>query len=163
MIDLTQEERIHREADNLGARWKTAARWRGIERTYPAEDVIRLRGSISVEHTLARLGAERLWSLMTTRDFVPALGALTGGQAVEMVKAGLNAIYLSGWQVAADANLSGQTYPDQSLYPANAGPDLCRKINRTLQRADQIEHLGGTRLLHLEQPLRAALVLRQDA
>jgi len=143
MIDLTQKERITREADNLGAHWKTAARWRGIERTYPAEDVIRLRGSISVEHTLARLGAERLWSLMTTRDFVPALGALTGGQAVEMVKAGLNAIYLSGWQVAADANLSGQTYPDQSLYPANSVPAVVRRINNALQRADQVAWAEG--------------------
>jgi isocitrate lyase len=105
--------------------------------------VIRLRGSISVEHTLARLGAERLWSLMTTRDFVPALGALTGGQAVEMVKAGLNAIYLSGWQVAADANLSGQTYPDQSLYPANSVPAVVRRINNALQRADQIAWAEG--------------------
>ena len=143
MIDLTQKERINREADNLGAHWKTAARWRGIERTYPAQDVIRLRGSISVEHTLARLGAERLWSLMTTRDFVPALGALTGGQAVEMVKAGLNAIYLSGWQVAADANLSGQTYPDQSLYPANSVPAVVRRINNALQRADQVAWAQG--------------------
>ena len=143
MIDLTQKERITREADNLGAHWKTAARWRGIERTYPAEDVIRLRGSISVEHTLARLGAERLWSLMTTRDFVPALGALTGGQAVEMVKAGLSAIYLSGWQVAADANLSGQTYPDQSLYPANSVPAVVRRINNALQRADQVAWAEG--------------------
>ena len=115
MTDLTQEEAIRREAENLRTHWSTSPRWEGIERTYSAEDVIRLRGSISVEHTLARLGAERLWCLMTTKESVRALGALTGGQAVEMVKAGLNAIYLSGWQVAADANLSGQTYPDQSL------------------------------------------------
>jgi isocitrate lyase len=143
MIDLTQEERIQREADNLETHWKTAARWRGMERTYAAEDVIRLRGSISVEHTLARLGAERLWCLMTTNDFVPALGALTGGQAVEMVKAGLKAVYLSGWQVAADANLSGQTYPDQSLYPANSVPAVVRRLNNALQRADQIAWAEG--------------------
>jgi isocitrate lyase len=143
MIDLTQEERIQREADNLETHWKTAARWRGMERTYAAEDVIRLRGSISVEHTLARLGAERLWCLMTTNNFVPALGALTGGQAVEMVKAGLKAVYLSGWQVAADANLSGQTYPDQSLYPANSVPAVVRRLNNALQRADQIAWAEG--------------------
>lgn len=138
MIDLTQEERIRREADNLRAHWASSPRWNGIQRTYSAEDVIELRGSIAVEHTLARLGAERLWWLMTTKDFVPALGALTGGQAVEMVKAGLNAIYVSGWQVAADANLAGQTYPDQSLYPVNSVPGVVRRINNALQRADQI-------------------------
>ena len=143
MIDLTQEERISREADNLTTHWTTGARWRGVERMYSAEDVIRLRGSISVEHTLARLGAERLWCLMTTKEFVPALGALTGGQAVEMVKAGLKAIYLSGWQVAADANLSGQTYPDQSLYPANSVPAVVRRINNALQRADQVAWAEG--------------------
>mgnify|MGYP003694504525 CR=1 FL=1 len=122
MIDLTYEERIRREADNLRTHWSSSPRWEGIERSFEAEDVIGLRGSITVEHTLARLGAERLWWLMTTKDHVPALGALTGGQAVEMVKAGLQAIYVSGWQVAADANLAGQTYPDQSLYPANSVP-----------------------------------------
>src|SRR4051794_13509218 len=125
MIDLTHEDRIRQEAQNLETHWSTAPRWQGIERTYSAEDVIRLRGSISVEHTLARLGAERLWCLMTTKEYVAALGALTGGQAVEMVKAGLKAIYLSGWQVAADANLSGQTHPDQSLYPRTSSPPSC--------------------------------------
>ena len=138
MIDLTYEERIRREADNLRTHWSSSPRWEGIERPFEAEDVIRLRGSITVEHTLARLGAERLWWLMTTKDHVPALGALTGGQAVEMVKAGLQAIYVSGWQVAADANLAGQTYPDQSLYPANSVPAVVRRINNALQRADQI-------------------------
>jgi isocitrate lyase len=143
MIDLTQEERIRREADNLRTHWTTSPRWQGIERTYTAEDVIRLRGSVGVEHTLARLGAERLWCLMTTKEYVPALGALTGGQAVEMVKAGLRAIYLSGWQVAADANLAGETYPDQSLYPANSVPNVVRRINNALMRADQIAWSEG--------------------
>jgi isocitrate lyase len=143
MIDLTYEERIRREADNLRTHWASSPRWEGIERPFEAEDVISLRGSITVEHTLARLGAERLWWLMTTKDHVPALGALTGGQAVEMVKAGLQAIYVSGWQVAADANLAGQTYPDQSLYPANSVPAVVRRINNALQRADQIAWSDG--------------------
>jgi isocitrate lyase len=147
MIDLTQQERIRRDADALRTYWGTSGRWRGIQRGYTAEDVIRLRGSIVVEHTLARLGAERLWSLLNRPGYVPALGALTGGQAVEMVKAGLKAIYLSGWQVAADANLAAQTYPDQSLYPANSVPNVVHRINNALQRADQIawaEGEGGT-------------------
>jgi len=143
MIDLTYEERIRREADNLRTHWASSPRWEGIERPFEAEDVISLRGSITVEHTLARVGAERLWWLMTTKDHVPALGALTGGQAVEMVKAGLQAIYVSGWQVAADANLAGQTYPDQSLYPANSVPAVVRRINNALQRADQIAWSDG--------------------
>ena len=144
MIDLTHEERIRREAENLATHWSTSPRWKGVERTYSAEDVIRLRGSVTVEHTLARLGSERLWNLLSSRDYVAALGALTGGQAVEMVKAGLKAIYLSGWQVAADANLSGHTYPDQSLYPANSVPAVVRRINNALQRADQIAWTDGT-------------------
>jgi isocitrate lyase len=115
-------------------------RWDGIERPYTEDDVERLRGSVQVEHTLARLGAERLWTLLEERDYVAALGAMTGGQAVEMVKAGLEAIYLSGWQVAADANLAGDTYPDQSLYPATSAPALARRLNKALLRADQIEH-----------------------
>jgi isocitrate lyase len=143
MIDLTYEERIRREADNLRTHWSSSPRWAGIERPFSAEDVIGLRGSITVEHTLARLGAERLWWLMTTKDHVPALGALTGGQAVEMVKAGLQAIYVSGWQVAADANLAGHTYPDQSLYPVNSVPAVVRRINNALQRADQIAWSNG--------------------
>jgi isocitrate lyase len=118
-------------------------RWDGIERPYGAEDVERLRGTVHVEHTLARLGAERLWELLRTEDYVPALGALTGGQAVQMVKAGLQAIYLSGWQVAADANLAGHTYPDQSLYPSNSGPALVRRLNNALLRADQIHAAEG--------------------
>src|SRR5947209_2831210 len=120
-----------------------ASRWEGIERTYTAEDVERLRGSIVPEHTIARLGAERLWSLLHSDEPVTALGALTGGQAVQMVKAGLRAIYLSGWQVAADANLAGATYPDQSLYPANSAPALVRRLNNALRRADQIEWAEG--------------------
>ncbi len=143
MIDLTREERIRRQAEALEQEWDTNPRWRGIERNYSPEDVIRLRGSLPVEHTLARLGSERLWELMRTTDYVSALGALTGGQAVEMVKAGLPAIYLSGWQVAADANLAGQTYPDQSLYPANSVPAVARRLNNALQRADQIAWAEG--------------------
>jgi isocitrate lyase len=114
-------------------------RWDGIERTYSEEDVRRLRGSVHVEHTLARLGAERLWQLLQEEDYVAALGAMTGGQAVEMVKAGLKAIYLSGWQVAADSNLAAEVYPDQSLYPVNSAPALVRRLNNALRRADQIE------------------------
>jgi isocitrate lyase len=118
-------------------------RWRDIERPYSREDVERLRGTVHVEHTLARLGAERLWELLHTEPYVPTLGAVTGGQAVQMVKAGLKAIYLSGWQVAADANLAGHTYPDQSLYPSNSGPALVRRLNNALLRADQIHAAEG--------------------
>jgi isocitrate lyase len=143
MDERTHEERIRFEAENLRTHWAVNGRWDGIERTYEAQDVISLRGSVTVEHTLARLGSERLWWLLSTKDFVPALGALSGGQAVEMIKAGLSAIYVSGWQVAADANLSGQTYPDQSLYPANSVPNLVRRINNALQRADQIAWAEG--------------------
>jgi isocitrate lyase len=130
-------------ASELTANWKTDPRWRGVKRPYTAEEVIRLRGSISIEYTLARLGAERLWHLLHTEPYIAALGALTGNQAVQQVKAGLKAIYLSGWQVAADANLSGHMYPDQSLYPANSVPHVVRRINQALQRADQIHHLEG--------------------
>lgn len=124
----------------LAAGWKTNPRWRGVTRPYTAEDVVRLRGSISIEYTLARLGAERLWRLLHTKPYVAALGALIGNQAVQQVKAGLQAIYLSGWQVAADANLSGHMYPDQSLYSANSVPPVVCRINQALQRADQIHH-----------------------
>jgi isocitrate lyase len=126
------------EAADLQRQWSTDPRWRGVERTYTAADVVRLRGSVTEEHTLARHGALKLWELLHTEDFVPALGALTGNQAVQQVKAGLKAIYLSGWQVAADANLAGHTYPDQSLYPANSVPQVVRRINNALLRADQI-------------------------
>ena len=139
----TIEQRIAREAEALEREWETSPRWKGVERTYTAEDVIRLRGSIPVEQTIARLGAERLWELVTRTEYVHALGALTGGQAVEMVKAGLEAIYLSGWQVAADANLSGHTYPDQSLYPANSVPAVVRRLNNAMVRADQIAWSEG--------------------
>ena len=118
-------------------------RFDGIARPYAAADVARLRGSLAVEHTLARRGANRLWELLTSEEYVHALGAMSGNQAMQQVRAGLKAIYLSGWQVAADANTAGAMYPDQSLYPANAGPDLCRRINNALQRADQIEHAEG--------------------
>jgi len=130
-------------AAELAASWREEQRWQGIRRTYSPEDVLHLRGSIQIEHTLARLGAERLWELLHTEPFVNALGALTGNQAVQQVRAGLKAIYLSGWQVAADANLSGQMYPDQSLYPANSVPEVVNRINRALQRADQIQHSEG--------------------
>ena len=121
----------------------SSERWRGIERPYTTEDVERLRGPVQVEHTLARLGAERLWKLLHSDEHVAALGALTGGQAVQMAKAGLKAIYLSGWQVAADANLAGQTYPDQSLYPADSAPALVRRLNNALLRAGQVEAVEG--------------------
>ena len=118
-------------------------RFEGIERPYSVEDVLKLRGSIPIEHTLARRGALKLWELLHGQEPVRALGALSGNQAMQMVRAGLQAIYLSGWQVAADSNAAGSMYPDQSLYPANSGPELARKINKTLARADQIEHLEG--------------------
>src|SRR2546421_9139389 len=123
--------------------WQTDPRWSGIERNYSLGDVQRLQGSVIVEHSLARRGAEKLWKLLHTEDYVSALGALTGNQAVQQVKAGLKAIYLSGWQVAADANLAGQMYPDQSLYPANSVPAVVKRINQALQRADQIHHAEG--------------------
>ncbi|GAA1300933.1 isocitrate lyase [Planotetraspora silvatica] len=136
-------DRIAAEAEQLRHEWETDPRWKDVERTYTAEDVVRLRGSVQEEHTLARLGADRLWKLLTSQDYVHALGALTGNQAVQQVKAGLKAIYLSGWQVAADANLGGQTYPDQSLYPANSVPAVVRRINNALLRADQITWSEG--------------------
>jgi isocitrate lyase len=129
-------------AAEIAKGWESE-RWAGIERPYSAEDVVRLRGSVRIEYTLARMGAERLWELMHKEPYVKALGALTGNQAVQQVKAGLKAIYLSGWQVAADANLAGHMYPDQSLYPANSVPDVVKRINHALQRADQIHHAEG--------------------
>ncbi|MFP4440057.1 MAG: isocitrate lyase [Chloroflexaceae bacterium] len=143
------------DAAQLAKSWSEDARWKGIERPYTAEDVIRLRGSIQVEHTLARLGAERLWKLLHTEDFINALGALTGNQAVQQVKAGLKAIYLSGWQVAADANIAGQMYPDQSLYPANSVPHVVKRINQALQRADQIHHAEGKNDIYWFAPIVA--------
>lgn len=131
------------KAEELAARWATDPRWQGIERTYRAQDVVRLSGSVREEHTLARRGAERLWRQLHEQDYIHALGALTGGQAVQQVKAGLQAIYLSGWQVAADANQAGHTYPDQSLYPVNSVPQVVRRINNALLRADQIMRRRG--------------------
>jgi isocitrate lyase len=133
------DERIKKLEEN----WEMDERWKGITRPYTAEDVIKLRGSLDIEYTLARRGAEKLWKLLNTEDYINALGALTGNQAMQQVKAGLKAIYLSGWQVAADANLAGQMYPDQSLYPANSVPHVVKRINQALQRADQIQHLEG--------------------
>ncbi|MCL4184096.1 MAG: isocitrate lyase, partial [Burkholderiaceae bacterium] len=130
------------EAQKLQKEWSESPRWRGIKRGYTAEDVVRLRGSLQVEHTLARRGAEKLWKLLNEEPFVNSLGALTGNQAMQQVKAGLKAIYLSGWQVAGDANLAGEMYPDQSLYPANSVPSV-RRINNTLTRADQIQWMEG--------------------
>ncbi|MGI9103728.1 MAG: isocitrate lyase [Terriglobales bacterium] len=135
--------------------WADNPRWQGIQRPYSMDDVERLRGSVRVEYTLARLGAERLWELLHGQNYVAALGALTGNQAVQMVKAGLNAIYVSGWQVAADANDWGQTYPDQSLYPVDSVPNLCRKINNALMRADQIAHSEKHNGTHWYAPLVA--------
>jgi isocitrate lyase len=136
---MTERER---QIAAIEASWQSP-RFAGIERPYSAEDVYRLRGSVVVEQTLARRGAERLWQLLQREEYINALGAVTGNQALQMVKAGLKAIYLSGWQVAADANLSGQMYPDQSLYAANSAPELVRRINNTLRRADQIAHMEG--------------------
>ena len=140
---MDSAHRIREQTAQLEAAWAEDERWAGIERTYTAEEVVRLRGSIVPESTLGRVGAERLWRLLTQGGYVNALGALTGGQAVQMVRAGLQAIYLSGWQVAADANLGGSTYPDQSLYPANSVPQVVRRLNNALLRADQIDWSEG--------------------
>lgn len=139
-MEHMKNERI----EKLQESWELDERWKGIVRPYSAEDVIRLRGSIDIQHTLACRGAEKLWQSLHTEDYINALGALTGNQAMQQVKAGLKAIYLSGWQVAADANLSGHMYPDQSLYPANSVPAVVKRINQTLQRADQIQHMEGS-------------------
>ncbi|WP_347940089.1 isocitrate lyase [Peribacillus simplex] len=134
---------MNERAQKLQQSWENDSRWTGIKRPYTAEEVIKLRGSIDIEQTLARRGSEKLWDLLNTEDFINALGALTGNQAMQQVKAGLKAIYLSGWQVAADANIAGQMYPDQSLYPANSVPQVVKRINQTLQRADQISFAEG--------------------
>ncbi|MEM7335456.1 MAG: isocitrate lyase [Chloroflexota bacterium] len=140
---------------SLENNWQFNKRWQGITRPYGAEDVCRLRGSIQIEHTLARMGAERLWQLMHSEPFINCLGAQTGNQAVQMVEAGLKAIYLSGWQVAADANGAAATYPDQSLYPADSAPKLVQRINNALQRADQINHMGGNKDTYWFAPIVA--------
>src|SRR6201989_644295 len=132
-------------AEELRNTWRDSPRWRGIERTYRAEDVVRLRGTIPIEHSIARHTAEKLWRFVNEKPFVNALGALTGNQAMQQVKAGLDAIYLSGWQVAADANLAGEMYPDQSLYPADSVPMVVRRINNALPRADQAGTVEGDR------------------
>src|SRR5438445_13306907 len=135
--------------------WGSSARWNGITRPYTAQDVVRLRGTVHVEHSLARLGAERLWELLQEDDFVSALGALTGNQALQQVQAGLKSIYLSGWQVAGDANLAGQMYPDQSLYPSNSVPAVVKEINNAFMRADQIHHAEGKNGIHWFAPIIA--------
>ncbi len=135
---MTIQHEIRNEAAALGRRWEAEPRWRGVHRPYGPEDVVRLRGRIREDHGFARSAAERLWSLVTTEDFVAALGCMTGGQAVECAKAGLRAMYVSGWQVAADANLAQHTYPDQSLYPVSSVPAVVRRVNNALRRADQI-------------------------
>jgi isocitrate lyase len=142
-------------AEQLRKEWHDDPRWQGVERPYSAEDVVRLRGSVHIEHSLARLGAQKLWQYLREKPFVNALGALTGNQAMQQVKAGLDAIYLSGWQVAGDANLSGEMYPDQSLYPANSVPAVVRRINNTLLRADQIHHAEGDHSIDWLKPIVA--------
>jgi len=142
-------------AEQIKLDWSNNARWTGITRNYTAEDVVRLRGTVHVEHSLARLGAEKLWASLHKEQFVNALGALTGNQAMQQVKAGLKAIYLSGWQVAADANLAGQMYPDQSLYPADSVPAVVKRINNALLRADQLNHAEGDDSIDFLQPIVA--------
>lgn len=148
---MNKQERI----DALVADWSTNPRWKGIERPYTAEEVVNLSGSYKIEYTIAKLGAERLWNKLNSQSWVAGLGALTGNQAIQEVQAGLEAIYLSGWQVAADANLSGEMYPDQSLYPANSVPAVVKKINQALLRADQIQTLTGQGDLHYLVPIVA--------
>lgn len=148
---MTREEQIK----TIEKDWAENPRWEGIERNYTAEDVVKLRGSVKIEYSIARMGAERLWNLMKTTDYVNALGALSGGQAIQQVQAGLKAIYCSGWQVAADANVAGQMYPDQSLYPANSVPELVKKINNSLQRTDQIYNAEGKNGINWFAPILA--------
>ena len=136
---------FEQQVDQLKQQWATDTRWAGVQRPYSAEDVVKLRGSVKIEHSVARHGAERLWHLLNNRELVRTFGALTGAQAVQMVKGGLEAIYLSGWQVAGDANLAGQTYPDQSLYPSNSVPALVQRLNNALMRADQVDWAEGKR------------------
>jgi isocitrate lyase len=142
-------------AEELDRNWRESPRWRGIRRGYEARDVVRLRGTIPLEHSIARLTAEKLWRYLNERPFVNALGALTGNQAMQQVKAGLDAIYLSGWQVAGDANLAGEMYPDQSLYPADSVPAVVRRINNTLRRADEICHAEGDDSIDWLKPIVA--------
>src|SRR6266567_8109829 len=143
------------KSNGLDKEWSSNSRWAGVTRPYSVEEVERLRGSIRIEYTLAHRGAERLWNLLQSEPYVPALGAMTGNQAIQQVKAGLLAIYVSGWQVAADANDAGQMYPDQSLYPANSVPNLVRRINQALIRADQVHHSEGKNGIHWFAPMLA--------
>ncbi len=142
-------------AEQIKIDWQNNPRWKGVTRPYSAEEVVRLRGTVAIEHSLARLGAEKLWRYLQTEDFVNALGAMTGNQAMQQVKAGLKAIYLSGWQVAADANVAGEMYPDQSLYPVNSVPQVVKRINNTLLRADQLNHAEGDDSVDYLQPIVA--------
>src|SRR3954447_8625193 len=142
-MSTAQQGTPQQQAAALAKEWESNPRWKGLKRDYTADDVVRLRGSVQEEHTLARRGSEKLWDLINSNDYINALGALTGNQAVQQVRAGLKAIYLSGWQVAGDANLAAQTYPDQSLYPANSVPAVVRRINNALARADQITWSEG--------------------
>jgi len=151
-MDTTQRKK---RIEALERRWAEDARWRGIQRDYSAEEVVRLQGSLVIEHTLARVGAQRLWDLLRREPYVATFGALSGAQAVQMVKAGLKAIYMSGWQVAADGNLAAQTYPDQSLYPSNSVPALIRRLNNALMRADQIHALEGQNGVYWFAPIVA--------
>ncbi len=148
---MTKDKKI----EQMEKDWAENPRWEGVKRPYSAADVLRLRGSVKIEYTIAKLGAERLWKLMKETDYVNALGALSGGQAIQQVQAGLKAIYCSGWQVAADANVAGQMYPDQSLYPANSVPELVKKINNSLQRTDQIYHAEAKNGIHWFAPILA--------
>jgi len=152
---MSVSERIAAAAAAIEQDWESSPRWKGIKRNYGAADVVRLRGTVGVEHTIARRGAEKLWHLINNEPFVNALGALTGNQALQQVKAGLKAIYLSGWQVAGDANLAGEMYPDQSLYPANSVPAVVRRINNTLMRADQIQWMEGKDEIDFMAPIVA--------
>lgn len=152
---MTGKMNGHRSAYQIAQDWASNPRWEGVERAFSAEDVARLRSSLHIEHSLARAGAERLWDLLRQEAYVHTFGALTGAQAVQMVRAGLKAIYLSGWQVAADNNLSGQTYPDQSLYPSNSVPAVVRRLNNALMRADQVDRLEGRQDTHWYAPIVA--------
>src|SRR2546421_3865584 len=152
---VTSAQRSLPTAEDLRRAWRDSPRWHGVRRAYDAGDVVRLRGTIPVEHSIARLTAEKLWRYLNEQPLVSALGALTGNQAMQQIKAGLDAIYLSGWQVAGDANLAGQMYPDQSLYPANSVPQLVRAINNAFMRADQIHHAEGKNGIHWFAPIVA--------
>ena len=152
---MTTEQAIKERTEAIRKDWESNPRWAGVQRDYSPDDVVRLQGSFVVEQTIARRGAQRLWDLLKTEDYINALGAMSGGQAVQMAKAGLKAIYLSGWQVAGDANLGEQVYPDQSLYPANSAPALVRRINNALVRADQIEWSEGKPETHYMLPIVA--------